>query len=450
MLGSKLYLFGIIFITLVAWIDAESDYYLCKIETYDASLKGTISSPLYGKLSYPISVNCKYKIKAPLGQMIKITFKDFDLYPSKYCYHRLVITGKEGRIIVVLCGNQLPRPILSDEGEDLKLEFYTDFYGSGRGFLLEYESGPDLQLCETGESACANRNCFKPEKKCDGVDDCGDGTDEENCNFPVVVFPRNCGVQIIKPKEGYDRLIGGEEATPNSWPWQVSLSNAKIEPIGHFCGGTLINSLWVLTAAHCIARRYAAMNIIVGAHNLGNTTSYQQTRRSVKVIAFPELKGEKIKDYRVDLALVKMNAPITFNAGVQPACLPDFSFKPPVHWQCYVTGWGETRGSGFSNSLKQLLVEVRPDEDCKGMYEKGTGVCVWKAKQGVCHGDSGGPVQCQVAEKYYVFGASSAFYSSFVSKWDDTSRCAGMLSQGGYAGTHGRIKWIKYIIEKYT
>ncbi|GBN91280.1 hypothetical protein AVEN_151196-1 [Araneus ventricosus] len=38
------------------------------------------------------------------------------------------------------------------------------------------------ELCEAGSKVCRNRNCYNPQKACDGVDDCGDGTDEEGCS----------------------------------------------------------------------------------------------------------------------------------------------------------------------------------------------------------------------------------------------------------------------------
>lgn len=51
-----------------------------------------------------------------------------------------------------------------------------------------------------------------------------------------------CGLANLNTK-----IVGGQDATPGSWPWQVSLQTNGF----HFCGGSLINSGWVLTAAHC-------------------------------------------------------------------------------------------------------------------------------------------------------------------------------------------------------
>lgn len=49
-------------------------------------------------------------------------------------------------------------------------------------------------------------------------------------------------------------ILGGREAQPGAWPWQVALLR-RLEPnpfLGQFCGGTLIAEDWVLTAAHCV------------------------------------------------------------------------------------------------------------------------------------------------------------------------------------------------------
>ncbi|XP_035204602.1 low-density lipoprotein receptor-related protein 12-like [Stegodyphus dumicola] len=166
--------------------DIDTEDFQCHIlYEYDASTKGTLSSPFYGKRPvYHNGLWCESRIRAPEGYRIKLTFKDFDIDPSSGCVQdKLIVYGKDKEsVLAMLCGSQLPRPILSNEGEnEVRFLFQTDYMRGGRGFLIEYESSPYMKLCDSGYSECKNRNCYDPRKKCDGVDDCGDGTDEEDC-----------------------------------------------------------------------------------------------------------------------------------------------------------------------------------------------------------------------------------------------------------------------------
>ena len=43
--------------------------------------------------------------------------------------------------------------------------------------------------------------------------------------------------------------MGGTEAPVNSWPWQVMVTDENGD---HFCGGSLVDRYWVVTAAHCV------------------------------------------------------------------------------------------------------------------------------------------------------------------------------------------------------
>ena len=47
------------------------------------------------------------------------------------------------------------------------------------------------------------------------------------------------------------RVVGGEDATPAEWCWQVALINSLNQ---YLCGGALIGTQWVLTAAHCVTK----------------------------------------------------------------------------------------------------------------------------------------------------------------------------------------------------
>ena len=47
-----------------------------------------------------------------------------------------------------------------------------------------------------------------------------------------------------------ERIVGGVDASISDYPWQVALTS----PSGYgFCGGSIINDSWVLTAAHCVS-----------------------------------------------------------------------------------------------------------------------------------------------------------------------------------------------------
>ena len=51
-----------------------------------------------------------------------------------------------------------------------------------------------------------------------------------------------------KKRSAQTRVVNGNETPPHSWPWHVSIRYKEYE---YICGGSLITSEWVLTAAHC-------------------------------------------------------------------------------------------------------------------------------------------------------------------------------------------------------
>ena len=81
----------------------------------------------------------------------------------------------------------------------------------------------------------------------------------------AVTGQATCGVKPEQPPwvppNGTDaadgRIVGGREAIPGYWPWQLSLQflRENTTEFYHTCGASLIDPGWALTAAHCVEER---------------------------------------------------------------------------------------------------------------------------------------------------------------------------------------------------
>ncbi|XP_045899472.1 prostasin-like [Micropterus dolomieu] len=207
----------------------------------------------------------------------------------------------------------------------------------------------------------------------------------------LTLLTQVCGQPKLNTK-----IVGGQVASEGSWPWQASLQDSTGF---HFCGGSLINNEWVLTAAHCFASTDPkAVTVVLGLQSLQGSNTNKVSQTVSQIIIHPSYKSGTKEN---DICLLKLSSPVTFNTFILPVCLaaPGSTFYNGT--AAWVTGWGDI-GSGVSlpspGNLMEVQVPVVGNRQCNCDYGEGritdNMMCAGLSAGGKdsCQGDSGGPM----------------------------------------------------------
>uniref|UniRef100_A0A8C5Q209 Peptidase S1 domain-containing protein n=1 Tax=Leptobrachium leishanense TaxID=445787 RepID=A0A8C5Q209_9ANUR len=186
-----------------------------------------------------------------------------------------------------------------------------------------------------------------------------------------------------------DKIIGGYTCEENSVPYIISLNVGY-----HFCGGSLITSQWVLSAAHCYLSRIVQVRL--GEHNIEVLEGTEQSINSAKSIRHPDYDSWTLDN---DIMLLKLASPATLNSFVGTIPLPSGCANAGT--SCLISGWGNTliSGTNYPDLLQCLDAPILTEEECDNAYPgeiTSNMICVGFIEGGKdsCQGDSGGPVVC--------------------------------------------------------
>merc|ERR1712032_657205 len=198
------------------------------------------------------------------------------------------------------------------------------------------------------------------------------------------------------------------------------------------CGGVLIDSMYVLTAAECVANP-TGITVYLSS---GDKTNPGTARAAAQVTPHPSYASGT--NPNENLALVRLNATVPLGTGRGLACLP----RTPIRGgkECWVTGWGHMSNTSV-NSLQAAPITVGTKSKCTAFYGTnfkgpsmicGNGRTSSGAVTDACQGDKGGPLVCADADgKYYVQGIVS---------WN---QCGSQYYPSVFAATAHNVNWMK-------
>ncbi|XP_060634280.2 hepatocyte growth factor isoform X2 [Anolis sagrei] len=213
---------------------------------------------------------------------------------------------------------------------------------------------------------------------------CEDDTVPMMTNIDPIIIP------CISTKQ--PRVVNGIPTQPDKG-WMVSLKDRG----RHFCGGSLVQDNWILTAKQCFPSRYNLNDYQawLGIHNVerAHEEEHKQVLNISQLVYGPQ--GS-------DLVLLKLSRPAVISEAVATIRLPITGCTIPEGTTCTVYGWGHTGRATFDGRLQEANMIIVGNERCN--QDLGGNVVVKESEMcaraesigsGTCERDYGGPLVCE-------------------------------------------------------
>ncbi|CAH1105990.1 unnamed protein product [Psylliodes chrysocephalus] len=271
-----------------------------------------------------------------------------------------------------------------------------------------------------------------------------DGDDVEMINesdFPPTNRPRfsgsprddifGCGRTGRRDR---NRIIGGIPVALGEYPWMALLQYSTNKGIKNGCGGSLINSRYILTAAHCVddeflkLKKIKLFRVILGEFDISRDPDCISSPEST-VCAEPSrvygisntIKHQNFDRFNAinDIALIQLDRDVIFSDYIKPICLPPSNFNHNNE-SVIIAGWGRTKvGGTYSEVLNKAILPIVDQEFCNrlGLTLTSGQICLGLGDGlDTCNGDSGGAIMVQKMENVelvtYQYGIISYGFAS--------------------------------------
>jgi trypsin len=216
----------------------------------------------------------------------------------------------------------------------------------------------------------------------------------------AIIVPSLSQAADAKPVRPGTDIIGGGPASPGEFPFMAAVLDERIggnDWNKQFCGGSLIASDWVLTAAHCV-QGANPLNLAVAVGRTQLSSSTQGVRLKVDSVHIHPDYNKPIS-LAHDAALLHLVGTVSTNIAT-PIRL---AVESDDVWELAgtplaVIGWGTTsvRKASYPDALQEVDVPVVDDGTCRTAYKTSlhapSMVCAGAPNIDSCYGDSGGPL----------------------------------------------------------
>jgi secreted trypsin-like serine protease len=253
-----------------------------------------------------------------------------------------------------------------------------------------------------------------------------------------------CGAEVVEEKQAQEPvastqqdIVGGTATTIAANPWQVSLQDGSGF---HFCGGSVLNANWVLTANHCVGS--GTIRVAAGSTTLSGMSTGGQIRSVAQVVRYP---GYSSPESGKDVALLRLSSPLDLSGAnvkaidiLTAADAAAGLTNPGVVSR--VTGWGTlTSGGSSPNTLQTVDVAIQSNASAQSSYPQETitadQLAAASPGKDSCQGDSGGPLTVVKGTTRVLAGVVSWGYG-----------CADARYPGMYARVSSFESWINSTI----
>ncbi|KAK3859358.1 hypothetical protein Pcinc_034524 [Petrolisthes cinctipes] len=390
----------------------------------------TIESPNFPK-KYPNKACVRWELEsADPEKTLQMECDTFVVKKSKKCRGDRLTMSEEGGSESTICGKK--EPAFETKSNKFVAEFHSNGKKRAKGFKCTVRS----VRASTGVTSTGEWNTDNPTTTKAPVTTKAPATTKA----PVTTKPPTgtCKCGEANPT----RIVGGTEVSPtHKFPWHIGLK--KKNHGNYWCGGSIINNKFALTAAHCFfdneGNRNSDVGLVVG---VGDHDMYQTSDNLSGVTRLVDVEKVIIhgnynpKGYDYDMALLQLKETLDFtkHKAVQSVCLPKSSTTTYGGETGFAYGWGRlTDGGNQPAKLMEVKLPIL-EPSCWGKQVTKRMLCAGYKEGGkdTCQGDSGGPLTVIESNKHTQVGVVSFGQG-----------CANANSPGVYARITEFLEWIK-------